>query len=81
LAAAITEATSEILQRLNTRRLRVNPRVIKAKMSKWPLKRAHHRNPARPQAPPGDTIIITGPSRPESRKRQPTSPAVGSDSN
>src|SRR5665647_2370499 len=29
LAAAITEATREILHRLNTRRLRVNPRVIK----------------------------------------------------
>src|SRR5665647_1923938 len=62
LAAAITEATREIVHRLNTRRLRVNPRVIKRKMSKWPLKRAQHRNPARPQAPPADTITITGPS-------------------
>jgi hypothetical protein len=64
LAAAIIETTAEVLARLNRRRLRVNPRVIKAKMSKWPLKRAHHRDPVRPEAPPTDTIVITGPSRP-----------------
>jgi hypothetical protein len=42
---------------------------------------AQHRSPARPQAPPGDTIVITGPSRPLSRRRQPTGPAPGSDPN
>jgi len=63
-----------MLERLNTRRLRVNARVIKAKMSKWPVKRAEHRNPARPQAPPRDTIVITGPSRTTSQRRQPRAP-------
>jgi len=72
LAAAILETTAEMLRRLNKRRLRVNPRVIKAKMSKWPLKRACHRDPARPEAPPTDTIVITGPSQPAPRKRQTT---------
>ena len=72
MAAAIIETTLEMLQRLNQHRLKVNPRVIKAKMSKWPLKRAHHRDPARPEAPPTDTIVITGPSRPAPRKRQTT---------
>jgi len=80
LAAAIIETTAEMLRRLNRRRLRVNPRVIKAKISKWPLKRAQHRNPDRPQAPPTDTIVITGPSRPAPRKRQTTAQA-GLDSN
>ena len=78
MAAAIIETTVEMLQRLNQRRLRVNPRVIKAKMSKWPLKRAHHRDPARPEALPTDTIVITGPSRPAPRKRQtPAQPGIG----
>jgi len=80
LAAAIIETTAEMLQRLNQRRLRVNPRVIKRKMSKWPLKRAHHRDQARPEAPPTDTIVITGPSQPAPRKRQTTAQA-GWDSN
>jgi hypothetical protein len=50
------------------------------KMSKWPLKRALHRDPARPEAPPTDTIVITGPSQPAPRKRQTTVQA-GLDSN
>ncbi len=60
-----------MLRWLNTRRLGVNPRVIKAKMSKWPLKRAVHRNTPQPQAPPAETITITGPSRTEYKKRRP----------
>jgi hypothetical protein len=71
LAAATVEAAEEIMERPRTRRLRANPRVIKRKMSKWPLKRAHHRNPVRPHAPPRDTIVITGPSKMEPRRRQP----------
>jgi hypothetical protein len=47
--------------------------VIKRKMSNWPVKRAEHCNPARPQARPGDTIVITGPSRTTPQKRQPVS--------
>ena len=60
LAAAITDTANETLERLNARRLRVNPRVIKRKIYNWPVKRAQHRNPARPQASPRDTIVITG---------------------
>jgi hypothetical protein len=45
--------------------------VIKRKMSKWPLKRAQHRNSPQPQAPPAETITITGPSRTDPRKRRP----------
>jgi hypothetical protein len=70
LAEALVETTAEMLRRLNKRRLRVSPRVIKRKMSKWPLKRPQHRSPARPEAHPRDTIIITGPSRTAPRKRQ-----------
>jgi hypothetical protein len=80
MSVIIIETTAEMLRRLNRRRLRVNPRVIKAKMSKWPLKRAHHRDPAHPEAPPTDTIVITGPSQPAPRKRQTTAP-TGWDSN
>lgn len=81
LAVALIEATAEILACLNKRRLRVNPRVIKRKMSKRPLKRAGHRDTPQPQAPPADTITITitSPSRtgprndgPSPRIRAPT---------
>jgi hypothetical protein len=34
-------------EKIETRRNRINPRVIKRKMSKWPKKRAEHR--ARPR--------------------------------
>ncbi len=43
---------------LPERRLRVNPRVIKCKMSKWPKKRAHHRRPPKPK-PFRECIVIT----------------------
>src|SRR5262245_19383214 len=42
LVAAVGE------QVLPQRRPRVNPRVIKRKMSNWKKKRPHHRNPPRP---------------------------------
>ena len=58
LTRAIAETTIEILARLNKRRLRANPRVVKQKMSKWPVKHGHQRNPAQPRG----TIVITGPS-------------------
>ena len=61
LARAFTHGLREILQRLNTRRERVNPRVIKRKMSSWPLKRAQHRNPAKP---PEATITIVAATKP-----------------
>jgi hypothetical protein len=34
-------------ERTDERRNRINPRVIKRKMSKWPKKRPHHRRPKR----------------------------------
>jgi hypothetical protein len=34
---------------LPERRPRINPRVVKCKMSKWPKKRAHHRSPPKPK--------------------------------
>ena len=64
-----------MLRRLNRRRLRVNARVIKRKLSNWAVKRAHHHNPARPKAPPRDTIVITGSSRTAPQKRRPRVPA------
>ncbi len=41
----VQEVAEEILP---PRRNRINPRVIKQKMSKWPKKRAHHRHPPQP---------------------------------
>jgi hypothetical protein len=44
---------------LPARRERVNPRVIKRKMSNWPKKRPQHRNPPRPTKPFHESIVIT----------------------
>lgn len=44
----ITEIGEAVLP---PRRNRVNPRVIKRKMSNWPKKRPHHRNPPQPTKP------------------------------
>lgn len=41
-AALLGEMSEE---RIEARRNRINPRVIKQKMSKWPKKRPHHRRP------------------------------------
>jgi hypothetical protein len=43
---------------LEPRRDRINPRVIKRKMSKWPKKRPHHRKPKQPSMPFADSILI-----------------------
>ena len=40
---ALVRGTRELLQRLNKRRLRTNPRVVKRKMSNYALKRGEHR--------------------------------------
>ncbi|WP_217144285.1 hypothetical protein, partial [Streptomyces sp. AC627_RSS907] len=54
---ALTRTLAEIIERLlPARRHRTCPRVIKRKMSNWPLKRAEHRNRT-PPAP--DTTTIT----------------------
>jgi hypothetical protein len=46
-------------EQLPPRRNRVNPRVIKRKMSNWPKKRAQHRRPPQPTKPFRDSIVIT----------------------
>jgi hypothetical protein len=46
-------------EELPARRDRINPRVIKKKMSHWPKKRPHHKNPPRPSMPFRDSIAIT----------------------
>ncbi len=43
---------------LEPRRDRINPRVIKRKMSKWPKKRPHHRKPQQPSMPFAAAILI-----------------------
>jgi hypothetical protein len=44
---------------LPERRDRVNPRVIKRKMSNWPKKRPQHLRPPQPTKPFRDSIVIT----------------------
>lgn len=46
-------------QVLPQRRQRVNPRVIKRKMSKWPKKRPHHRRPPPPTRPFLESIVLS----------------------
>jgi hypothetical protein len=59
IATAHEHAITEILATtLGPRRLRSNPRVIKRKMSNWPVKRSQHRNPPKPAKPPNDAITI-----------------------
>ena len=50
----VQEIAEEILP---PRRNRINPRVIKQKMSKWPKKRTHHRHPPQPK-PFEDSIVL-----------------------
>jgi len=59
IATAHEHAITEILANtLGPRRLRSNPRVIKRKMSSWPVKRPEHHNPPKPTKPPDDAITI-----------------------
>jgi hypothetical protein len=53
--ALLTEVGEAVLE---PRRDRINPRVIKRKMSKWLKKRPHHRNPPQPSMPFADSILI-----------------------
>jgi hypothetical protein len=43
---------------LPPRRNRINPRVIKQKMSKWPKKRPHHRHPPQPTKRFEESIVM-----------------------
>ncbi|HEY5430270.1 MAG TPA: hypothetical protein VIK04_14235, partial [Solirubrobacteraceae bacterium] len=59
ITTAHQQAIAEILAgALPERRRRENPRVIKRKMSNWPVKRPDHRNWPQPAKPPEDTITI-----------------------
>jgi len=49
------------LQRLNKRRLRTNPRVVKRKMSNYALKRPQHRGWPKPTRPPREAIAVCQP--------------------
>lgn len=51
----LVEVAEEVLP---ARRDRVNPRVIKRKMSNWPKKRPHHRRPPQPTKPFRESIVI-----------------------
>jgi hypothetical protein len=52
----LAEVAEEVLP---ARRNRVNPRVIKRKMSNWPKERPQHRNPPQPTKPFRDSIVVT----------------------
>ncbi len=45
-------------ERTDDRRNRINPRVIKRKMSKWPKKRPHHRRPPPMKKSFGETVVM-----------------------
>lgn len=51
----VQEVAEEILP---PRRNRINPRVIKQKMSKWPKKRPHHHHPPQPTKPFEESIVL-----------------------
>ena len=62
LAAAVFHATTEILQEsLPQRRLRVNPRVVRRKMSNFGVKRPEHRLWPQPTVPISQAIRILSP--------------------
>lgn len=56
LADLLAEIGEEVLP---PRRDRVNPRVIKRKMSKWPKKRPQHRQHPQPSRPFRESVVIT----------------------
>jgi Insertion element 4 transposase N-terminal/Transposase DDE domain len=51
----VQEVAEEVLP---PRRNRINPRVIKRKMSKWKKKRSHHRDYPQPTRQFADTIVV-----------------------
>lgn len=62
LERAYRRALAEILARpLPPRRLGSNPRVVKRKMSNYPVKRSHHRNWPQPTKTPAAAITIIQP--------------------
>lgn len=51
------------------RRNRSYPRVVKRKMSNFPVKRARHGQQRQDSRPPRSAVVITAPSKPERRPR------------
>lgn len=41
-------------------RLRSNPRVVKRKMSSFPVKRQHHRNWPQPTKTANEAVVVVG---------------------
>ena len=78
LARALTRTLAEITDRLlPERHRRTCPRVIKRKMSNWPLKRAQHRHPPRHQSRPSRSPSRPRPPRPDGKITK--SPVLGLD--
>jgi hypothetical protein len=64
LVEALAGGVQEILARLlPIRRRRSNPRVVKRKMSSFPLKRTRHRDWPRPTRDPAEAFRIASPYR------------------
>ena len=60
LDGAHAQATEEILFEQVPARLRSNPRVVKRKMSSFPLKRHEHRNWPRPTKTANEAVVVVG---------------------
>jgi hypothetical protein len=61
---------AEVGSELNPeRRDRSYPRVVKRKMSNFPVKRARHRQQRQDSRPPRSAVVITAPSRTGHRPR------------
>ncbi len=76
LGQRVCRVIGEIIRRANpTRRLRAYPRVVKRKMSNFPVKREKHRDWPNPHRPADQAVVITGASKthPATRSRDDTS--------
>jgi hypothetical protein len=61
---------AEVIEEVNPeRRDRSYPRVVKRKMSNFPVKREQHRQQRQNSRPSHSAVTITPPSKPESRRR------------
>jgi hypothetical protein len=60
LTVALPAAIAEICRELLPRRLRSNPRAVKRKMSKFPVKRSAHRDWPQPRLPPAQAVRVLG---------------------
>jgi hypothetical protein len=60
----------EVVGELNPeRRNRSYPRVVKRKMSNFPVKRARHRQQRQDSRPPCSAVVIAAPSKTGHRRR------------